>query len=437
MYKKFLDNISKKNLIGKDDRVLACVSGGADSMSMLQMLIKFFEADKSRLEVAHFDHQLRGEDSIRDANFVRDFCKHEGIVFHMRSMDIKALSEKDKLSIEECGRKFRYKFFHEIIAGRKNFKIALAHNLDDQAETVLMRIARGTGIDGLCGIKEEDGIIIRPLLTISRAEIEEYIAEEGIDFVQDHTNFENDYTRNKLRNEIIPMVEEKVNPAFKKALLTLSDHARNDKMIRDRFIGGLFSEIRVKADDFSIYLDRLEFSKLETYIQLEILRESIFKLRGHLSGFDYKHYEEFLSIKDSKAGKEVIINGISVSTSNENLIIKRINKNPLDEIIYIQGTNRVNINGYLIDFNLNDKKALVRKRRNGDRIIYNNKEKKVKDFFIDKKIDLADRDFYPIIEIDGQIVSIANIYFNKKLIDKLGIRLNIGGGLTYGYFEFT
>ncbi|MDO5026207.1 MAG: tRNA lysidine(34) synthetase TilS [Tissierellia bacterium] len=434
MYSKFLENIHKKNLIGDGDRVLACVSGGADSMSMLDALIRYLDGDKSRLEVAHFDHQLRGEDSKRDANFVREFCQTKGLKFHLRSMDIGELAGKEKISIEEAGRKYRYKFFYDVVGLRPNFKIALAHNLDDQAETVLMRIIRGTGIDGLSGIQEEDGIIIRPLLTISRKEIEAYILDNDLKFVQDHTNFENDYTRNKLRNEVIPMVEEKINPAFKDSLLRLSDHARDEKKIRDEYISELFHEILSKEEKFSISLSRGKFEKKEDYLQKELLRQAILRLRGHLTGFDHKHYEEFLNLRKSKSGKEIVINDISVSTTSKYLLIKSINYNPLEQDIDIQGVNRVNINGYLIEYDLKDKKALLRKRRNGDRILFRGKEKKLKDFFIDKKIDLVDRDYYPIIEIGGRIVSVADIYLDRQLIDELGIKLKIKGGLLYGYF---
>lgn len=437
MYQKFVDNIIEKNLIQDDDKVLACVSGGADSMSMLHMLIKYLKCDTSRLEVAHFDHQLRGEYSKRDADFVKEFCRDNNIVFHLMTMDIKKQSEIEKLSIEECGRKYRYKFFYEIVNNQSDFKIALAHNLDDQAETVLMRIIRGTGIDGLVAIKEKDGRIIRPLLGICRREIEEYIQSEGIEFVQDHTNFENDYTRNKIRNVIIPLIEKNINPSFKSALVTLSSHARDEKMMRDEYINGIFAKLLQRDAKYSIHLDKKEFNSLEEYVQLNLLRFAILRLKGNLQGFDYAHYKEFLNLTRSDQGKEIVINDISASVSYESFIIKNIKSNPLDLACPIQGEGLLNVNGFDIDYDLLSYQAIIRKRKNGDRIFSRGKDRKLKDFFIDNKIDLADRDFYPIVEIDDEIIAVGNVYRNNKAIDRMKIKININGGLDYGHFEFS
>lgn len=437
MYQKFVDNISKKNLIQKKDKILACVSGGADSMSMLHMLIKYFDNDKSRIEVAHFNHQLRGKYSKRDAEFVGDFCRKNSIKFHLKSMDIEKLARDEKLSIEECGRKYRYDFFYDIIKDYDNCKISLAHNLDDQAETVLMRIIRGTGIDGLIAIKEKDGKIIRPLLNISRKEIEDYIVNEHIEFVQDHTNFENDYTRNKIRNELIPLIEKNFNPAFKDALIKLSVHAHNDKRIRNIYIEKLYYELIVDEKNSSIYIDKKLFNDLERFVQLQVIRFTILKLRGNLLGFDLAHFIEFLNLRNSKEGKEVVINDISVSTSKKHLIIKQIKENPLDTSISINGSGNIEINGFSISYNLDESQGLIRKRKNGDRIYYKNKYRKLKDYFINKKIDMADRDFYPIIEIDGSIIAVANLYKNQSVMDELKIRVNVEGGLDYGSFKFS
>lgn len=434
MYQKFVDNIINKKLIDKGDKVLACVSGGADSMSMLHMLIRYFESNNQRIEVAHFDHQLRGKDSQRDLAFVKEFCHKNNLKFHFMSMDIKRQAEIEKLSIEECGRKYRYKFFYDLTNKSQRFKIALAHNLDDQAETVFMRIIRGTGIDGLTAIKEKDGSIIRPILTISRREIEEYIRLEKIDFVQDETNFVNDYTRNKLRNQIIPMIEKSINPSFKSALVNLSIHAKSNKKIVDEHISLLYSKIVKREDKSTVYLDRYKFEKIKEYIQMQIIRHVILSLRGHLNGFDFAHYKEFLNLINSTNGKEIIINKISISISNDLFIIKFINDNPLDHIQHIKGNDKIQVNGFDIVYSLDKYQAVIRKRKNGDRILYNKKIRKLKDFFIDKKIDLADRDFYPIIEVDKVIVAVGDIYIDMVAIQNLGIKLKINGGLEYGHF---
>lgn len=434
MYQKFFDNINNKNLIKDEDKILACVSGGADSMSMLHMLLKYFKGDKDRIEVCHFNHQLRGKEADRDEEFVRAFSMNHSLKFHCESKDIETLAKKDGLSIEECGRKYRHAFFKSIVGDDKNFKIALAHNLDDQAETVLMRIIRGTGIDGLTGIKEQDGQIIRPLLTISRSDIEDYIAKENITFVQDHTNFESEYTRNKLRNIFIPWIEKEINPSFKKSLLKLSDHASNDKLIKEDYVSRIFDSLVIENKNISILLDRNKLSDYKEFVQTELIRTAIERILGHLQGFDQVHYEEFLKILVADQGKEMTINNISLSIYSDNLLIKKVFPNQLCQPIFLKGKGKIVVNGFLINYDTKNKSLTLRKRKDGDRIFYRDKLRKLKDFFINRKISMVDRDYYPIVEFEGDILAVADIFLDRNKLNAEHIDINIDGGLEYGHF---
>ena len=347
-YLKFVDNIRNKKLISVKDKILACVSGGADSMTMVNMLIDYLSDDLSRLEVAHLNHNLRGADSRRDEEFVRDFCKNHNIKFHCISLDIESLAKKERLSIEDCGRKYRKKFFSDIVSNRKDFKIALAHNFDDQAETVLMRVVRGTGIDGLRGMKEKDGILIRPILILKRTEIEAYIQDEGLSFVQDKTNFENDYSRNKYRNLIIPYLEIDYNPRVKESLVRLSEIASMEADFRDSCLDKLFNTCLCQEEDswISFYEDRVKGLTKNERIQL--IRYAVIRLKGSGYSFEYSHFGEMTKVVDSKPGKGVCINSISVSKSFNKILIKEQDSNDLQEPIYPVGSGHFKINSYEI-----------------------------------------------------------------------------------------
>lgn len=429
LYESFVDNIEANNLISTENPILACVSGGADSMTMLHLLMRYYGDNMDKIMVAHLNHNLRGDDSYRDENFVRKFCEKNNLNFFSESLDIKTLASEQGISIEDCGRKYRYKFFRSISSKHENCKIALAHNLDDQAETVLMRIIRGTGVDGLIGIKESDGDLVRPLLKISREDIEKYIAENDIDFVQDMTNFENDYTRNKLRNELIPSIESIYNPSFKKALLKLSNLASNDVQLKNKYTDDLFNKALIKENQYIIYLDGYQLSQMKDYEQSEILRKSIEKINGDVYGFDYTHIEEFKKIINSHTGKEMTIQNIVVSLSYGNLLIFKKQRNDLDVNIFANEDIEVAINGYKVCLHGQQVKFIIRKRKDGDKLYIKGKYKKLKDFLIDKKIDKIFRDYIPIVEVDGEILAVGDMYINNNLSSKYGIKAYVNGGI--------
>lgn len=428
IYDFFVENIKQKALIGKKSSVLCCVSGGADSMTLLDLFLRFFKDDKSKLQVAHVNHNLRGDYSLRDQKFVEEFCQKNDIIFHCKSLNIKQLAEDEGLSIEDCGRKYRYAFFRQIASGMKDCKIALAHNLDDQAETVLMRIIRGTGIDGLEGIHEKDGDIIRPILHVSREDIESYVELNSIEYVQDHTNFENDYTRNKIRNILIPQIETEYNPQFKLALVKLSKIAADENKLKSSYIDRIFHESIVKSTKNSLYLGVLRLSMMEDYEKIEIIRKSIEVLRGSLYGFDYSHFEEFRKLMHSTTGKEMTIQGINVSVSFGNLIVRNVIKNDLNKDITIFHSGTYYVNGFTIEIGLKDSQVIIRRRKDGDKIFSRSKNRKLKDYLIDKKIDKFLREYLPIIEKDNEILAVGNIYKNYSLLNEYDIKIKINGG---------
>lgn len=212
------NTLSENHMIKYGDRIIVGVSGGADSMCLLHFLISIKEEMSLEIIVAHINHNLRGDEAMRDQNRVNDFCRENNIQCEILSVDINNISSETGESSEECGRRIRYEFFNKLCG--ENGKIATAHTLTDSCETLLFNIARGTGLKGLTGIPKVRGNIIRPLIDITRQQVEEYCKENKITFVIDSTNLQNDYNRNKIRNIAIPVFKE-INPSFEYSVARL------------------------------------------------------------------------------------------------------------------------------------------------------------------------------------------------------------------------
>ena len=208
---KALLALRQYSLFTQGDRIAVGVSGGADSVALLRFLAVLREEYRWELIVCHIHHGLRGAEADRDEQFVRELAGQLGLPYAVRHIDAAAMALENHLSVEEAGRNARYAFFAET-AGEGG-RIATAHTLDDTIETVLMNLIRGTGLHGLCGIPRIRGNIVRPLLDVTRAEVEEYLALLGQPYCTDSTNLSDDYTRNRVRHDILPRLRE-LNPNF-------------------------------------------------------------------------------------------------------------------------------------------------------------------------------------------------------------------------------
>lgn len=202
-------------------KILAAVSGGADSMCLLMALFELSKTMNFSLEAAHYNHRLRGNESDRDEAFVREYCALLNIPCHVGAEDVSKWAADNGYGLEEAGRKLRYKFFDETASHIGACRIATAHNADDNCETVLMNMTRGTGLRGLCGIPPIRGNIVRPVLILTRAQIEEFLNERHIPHIEDSSNSSDAYTRNKLRHHVIPVLKE-INPSFAEAVTSMT-----------------------------------------------------------------------------------------------------------------------------------------------------------------------------------------------------------------------
>lgn len=431
-----LDNIKKSNLIKKNQNILVGVSGGADSMALISALNSIKKEYNLVLEVAHINHLLRGKESDDDEEFVRKYCLDNELKIHVKRINMNEFAFENKLSKEEAGREIRYNFFNEIISEKENpdsWNIALAHNLDDQVETILMRIIRGTGLRGMEGILPRSVNIIRPLLCLHRTEIEKYLLEISQKFRIDSSNNSNDYTRNKIRNVLIPLIKRDFNSNFDQSILKFREYILDTNLFVDEKMKQLSQDLIFEKNEYKtiFYLDR--FSLQSDYIKINLLRNEILRINKNLISFDKKHFDEFISIIKSKGYKKVEIKNIICYKNNNSYVISKKFENNLDFDFETDVENElksVEFNGFKISFvknkfmngfyhiNTESKNILIRKRKKGDKIYINSKNRKLKDFFIDKKIPNEERDFVPIVEIDKEIKLVSQIYKKRDSFDE-------------------
>ena len=218
---KILQTIEKFDMLSFNDRILIGLSGGPDSVTLLNVLLSFKKKYNLSFFIAHLDHMLRGEESDKDVSFVKNLAQELGLLCEVKSCNLKEIVQKEHLSLEETAREYRYKFYYETAKKIQANKIALGHNADDQVETVLMRFLRGSGLEGLMGIPPVRGKIIRPLIECSREEIEEYCQDHKIGYRIDSSNKEVVYFRNKIRLELLPLLSKDYNKNIKGIILRL------------------------------------------------------------------------------------------------------------------------------------------------------------------------------------------------------------------------
>ena len=259
MINKVLQTIKKYNLIENGDRLVLGVSGGPDSICMLSILNKIRNDEKNKLQfeivVAHINHMIRVE-AKDDEIFVKQFCEKINVPFYSKSIDIQKIANNNTVGTEEAGRNERYKFFDEILEKTHSNKIAIAHNKNDKVETMIMNILRGSGISGLKGIEPiKNNKYIRPLIECERFEIEQYCKDNNIEARIDKTNFENVYTRNKIRNIIIPYIKKEFNPNIIQTMDRLSELVKEEDEFLEKLVQKIYKELLIEEKTKEIVLD--------------------------------------------------------------------------------------------------------------------------------------------------------------------------------------
>lgn len=310
MENKVLKTIRKYHLIENGDKIVLGVSGGPDSISMLDILNKIRLDNKTKLNyeifVAHINHMIR-EEAKEDETYVQKYCEKNNIEFYSKSIDVKKLANTNRIGTEEAGRYARYDFFNEILEKTKSNKIAIAHNKNDNAETVIMNIMRGSGISGLKGIEAKNGIYIRPLIECERIEIEKYCEDNKLNPRIDKTNFKNEYTRNKIRNIVIPYIKKEFNPNIINTLERLSNLVKDEEKYIEKIVLNEYKNTVVEEKDKEIILDLRKFNIQEKVIKSRLILYTITRLFGTSQGIEKIHIEDIIKLCDNNIGNKYLI----------------------------------------------------------------------------------------------------------------------------------
>lgn len=305
MIDKVLQYIMKYNMITDGDKIVVGVSGGADSVCLFYTLKEIQKKIPFSMIVVHVEHGLRGEESVGDAEYVNGICRKEEVPFELFSVNLYKEAADRKCSLEEAGRIVRYEAFRETLAKYQADKIAVAHNQNDRGETMLFNLFRGTGLRGLVGITPVRENIIRPLLCVNRSEIEGFLNKKGIEFRTDYTNFENMYTRNKIRNNIIPYIEREIQP---KTVEHISDSCQVIEEVEEYMQSQAlkaFHECVRKENDNSFEINLAAFELLENIIKTYVIRLSIGYLVNQLKDITSTHIKDVLGLCSKGVGKKL------------------------------------------------------------------------------------------------------------------------------------
>lgn len=443
MIEKVLETIRENNMFQKGDKVIAAVSGGPDSICLLNVLFALKDKLGISIAAAHVNHCLRGREADEDEEYVRRFCDRLGIEFYSKKEHIRRVAEEKNISIESAGRIVRYEFFNELKDKLSAQKIAIAHNSNDQAETVLMRIFRGTGTEGLTGIRPvRDGIFVRPLINVSRQEIEEYCRENMLNPRVDKTNLESIYTRNKIRLELLPYLKKNFNPDIINALNRLADTVSKDnEYLEEISLNKFRSYCEFRGNKVIIKKDA--FKEKESILS-RIIRNSIYKINGSLYNLERIHILEIINLYTRGTGKKIMLPGnIIAENVYGNIYIYTYSEEDFNNI---NKEHRINIgenkffedyklfissqvlqfdkkidfldknNSKYFDYNKINGNIFIRYRQTGDVFspLGMKGKRKLKDIFMDLKIPRQERERVPLICFGNEIAWIVGYRISEK-----------------------
>ncbi len=458
--------IKEYTLFRATDTVLLGVSGGPDSVALLSLI---FDANRvnpacSDIFIAHLNHLIRNKESEEDERFVNNLAKKFKLSIISERRDIKEIAREHKMSLEEAAREERYKFFESAAKRVGANVIAVGHNADDNAETILHRIIRGTGIVGLGGMRPKRKLtpfssinLVRPLLFTWRKDIIAYLKEKNLSYRVDSTNFETDQFRNRIRAELIPHLEKNYNSKIKESLVKLGETATQNCDFLEAQAKDLFEEILLniegKTDGIlsEIVLDIHKLKEVPQILQQIIIKEAVVRLNIPLKKLSYKNYKNILRILNyQKTSVNNVVKGyLNIKIEDDKLHLSKtkyyVEEGPIlkETVIKIPGETKLvetkyivkmDIreieNGFLeefkrsrtkydeaVDFDKISVPLMIRTRRPGDKFwpLGSPGIQKVKDFFINNKIPLLERDTVPIVTMCGQPIWIVGFRIDDRI----------------------
>ena len=305
MKDKVIETIKKYELIQAKDKIVLGVSGGPDSISMLDILRQIQEEFDFEIVVAHINHMIRKE-AIQDEEYVKKYCEKNNIKCFVKRIDVIDIANNKKIGTEEAGRLVRYDFFDEVLKQTGSNKIAIAHNKNDKVETIIMHVLRGSGLSGIKGIEPIRGNIIRPLIECEREEIEKYCDENRLEPRIDKTNFENDYTRNKIRNIVIPYIEKELNPNIIETIDRLSEVVKKEDRYLEKVALDVYDKILIKQEPGQIMLELKGFNEQDEVIKSRIILYTVKKLFGSSQGIEKIHINDIIKLCNNNIGNKYL-----------------------------------------------------------------------------------------------------------------------------------
>lgn len=323
--------IGKYDMIREGDTVIVGVSGGADSVCLLFMLCALRDRLGFRVKACHVNHGIRGEAADADEAYVGRLCGKLGVPCRIFRENVELIARNRKQSTEEAGRAVRMDAFETMCLEDGGTKIATAHHREDNAETVLMNLARGTGLKGLCGIRPVNGKWIRPLLVLGKKEIEEYLRSREISWCEDATNSEDDYTRNRIRHNIMPLLTEQVNAGAARHMDELSRQAQEvweylEQGVKRAWERCVEPEYEAGSDQESetLRIKEQPFRSEASAVQKQLLRECIARVRGREKDIEAVHVMSLLALFDRQTGRSVDLpGGVKAERTYEGVILRK------------------------------------------------------------------------------------------------------------------
>lgn len=407
MNNKVLKTVKKYNMLSKGDRVLIGVSGGADSIALLEFFVSVKEKYDLDICVAHIEHGIRGEDSVNDAEFVENYCKKLGVNFYLKTIDAPNLAKKAKMGVEEYSRMARYDFFNTIECD----KIATAHNLTDNIETLLFRLARGTGLKGACSIPAVRGKIIRPFIEVSSGEIRKWCNDNNIPYRVDCTNSDSAYSRNLIRLEILPLFE-KLNANYQDNIENFISDVNEDYAFIDDYVKSIYPKI-VKNNE----IDLPKLNELDLSVKKRILI-MFFDENGY--SLNRIHLKSVIDITLKSGKSQIKENVFAISAKGKIRIAKFNDLNKKDEFV----TKILNIDEFKdknIDFYCDCDKIvgniIIRAKQAGDRIkpAGRNVSKTLKKLFNESAYPIEKRDKKIVVCDDFGIVGVIGLCADERV----------------------
>lgn len=326
MKNKVLNTIKQYNLIQPQDKIVLGVSGGPDSISMLHIFNEIKEEYKLCIYVAHINHMIR-EEAEADEKYVQQYCEKNNIKCFVKRVNVQQVAIEQKIGTEEAGRNIRYEFFEEVLNEIDANKIAIAHNKNDKIETMIMNLLRGSGLSGLKGIEPiRDGKYIRPLIECERSEIEEYCEQQKLNPRIDKTNFENDYTRNKIRNIVIPYIKEEFNPNIIQTMDRLSQVVTDESNYIELQTRKIYEKLIIEKKEQQIILKLKEFNEQEKVIKGRIILKAIKQLMGSTQRIEMIHIQDIIKLCNNNVGNKFLTpnKNIMCLVKDKKLYIRRI-----------------------------------------------------------------------------------------------------------------